>query len=219
MKTGSSPNDYDGWTSYTAFQSAPGIDQFLGYFSVPDMPKSEPEILYMFTGLQNIDWIPVVDPEPQEAFDIIQPVLQFPGDGGRYWSVKSWYVTLDVGTVASNERRLQPGDQVFGNMTRTGPTSFYIGSTSAKTGSTTYLSVNHDRLASQPWSYNTVECYGCDGCSTYPTKPLEFTKLQMSKDKAPITPSWINNPKPSHNTQCHEKATISGPDHVTFTFQ
>lgn len=53
-------------------------------------PASTPDILYIFTGLQNIDWIPKVDPEPSAAFDIIQPVLQYPGDGGDYWSVKSW---------------------------------------------------------------------------------------------------------------------------------
>ena len=35
-------------------------------------------------------WIPKVDPHPSQAFDIIQPVLQYPGDNGDYWSVKSW---------------------------------------------------------------------------------------------------------------------------------
>lgn len=33
-----------------------------------------------------------MDPEPSQAFDIIQPVLQYPGDSGNYWSVKSWCV-------------------------------------------------------------------------------------------------------------------------------
>lgn len=36
-----------------------------------------PKVLYIFTGLQNFDWIPRHDPERQSSgFDIIQPVLQ-----------------------------------------------------------------------------------------------------------------------------------------------
>jgi hypothetical protein len=42
------------------------------------------QVLYLFTGLQNVDWIPIVDPTP-EAFDIIQPVLQYPADSGYGW--------------------------------------------------------------------------------------------------------------------------------------
>ncbi len=85
------PSDYDGWIAYTAFNVSSGISSFQGVFSVPDIPASTPHILYLFTGLQNKDWVPKVDPEVEGAgFDIIQPVLQFPGDYGRYWSVKSW---------------------------------------------------------------------------------------------------------------------------------
>jgi hypothetical protein len=65
---------------------------------VPDKPKQIPQasaplsinpvfsraasftflqVLYIFTGLQNFDWIPRHDPERQSSgFDIIQPVLQ-----------------------------------------------------------------------------------------------------------------------------------------------
>ena len=43
--------------------------------STPTPPS--PQVLYIFTGLQNFDWIPRHDPERQSAgFDIIQPVLQ-----------------------------------------------------------------------------------------------------------------------------------------------
>lgn len=82
------PPDYDGWTAYTAWHSPSGIDQFLGNFSVPDAPANAPDQLYVFTGLQNFDWIPVRDPNP-DGFDILQPVLQYPGDNGDYWSMKS----------------------------------------------------------------------------------------------------------------------------------
>ena len=33
----------------------------------------------------------MADPESEgDGFDILQPVLQYPGDAGNYWSVKSW---------------------------------------------------------------------------------------------------------------------------------
>lgn len=121
----------------------------MGYFSVPDAPQQNPEVLYLFTGLQNIDWIPIVDPDPSGPFDIIQPVcfskfnlyficsfksffqvLQYPGDGGNYWSVKSWYVTLDSGVVVSDEIPVKVGDTIFGNMTRLSGNNWYIGGTS-----------------------------------------------------------------------------------------
>jgi hypothetical protein len=69
-------------------------------------------------GRQNKDWVPKVDPESEGmGFDIIQPVLQYPGDSGLYWSVKSWYVTIDSGAIASTERKIASGDFVFGATT------------------------------------------------------------------------------------------------------
>jgi hypothetical protein len=72
------PPDYDGWLQYAAWDDTAGTgpDAFLGSFSVPAVPIETPDVLYYFTALQNVDWIPKVDPMPQGAFDIIQPVLQ-----------------------------------------------------------------------------------------------------------------------------------------------
>ena len=52
------PPDYDGWLQYAAFHNASGFDVFTSLMSVPDVPKAIPDILYLFPGLQNIDWIP-----------------------------------------------------------------------------------------------------------------------------------------------------------------
>ena len=92
------PADYDGWLSYTSLNvtdvgKTGGFDSFTSTMSVPDLPKSVPQQLFFFPGLQNIDWIPKVDPEPTDSnpFDIIQPVLQFPyGFFGDSWGLKSW---------------------------------------------------------------------------------------------------------------------------------
>jgi len=117
---------YDGWLAYVTTQAPNDFDTFLGFFSVPNEPQDTPEVLYLFTGLQNVDWIPIVDPTPG-PFDIIQPVLQYPGDNGDYWSVKSWYVTLTNDIVVSDEIQVNAGDEIFGNMTKVAPNTFYIG--------------------------------------------------------------------------------------------
>ena len=43
------------------------------------------------------------------------PLKKFtsPGDRGDYWSVKSWYVTLDGGVMVSDEIKLNVGDLLF----------------------------------------------------------------------------------------------------------
>ena len=49
------PGDYDGWLEYAAFHQTEGFLSFLGTFSVPDQPAATPDVLYLFTGLQNIE--------------------------------------------------------------------------------------------------------------------------------------------------------------------
>lgn len=56
----------------------------------------------------------LLNPPSPQLQDIIQPVLQYPGDFGRYWSVKSWYVTVDAGAVESREKRVDVGSYIFG---------------------------------------------------------------------------------------------------------
>eukprot|EP00048_Salpingoeca_helianthica_P014949 m.224364 g.224364 ORF g.224364 m.224364 type:complete len:318 (-) comp16454_c0_seq1:115-1068(-) len=218
------PPDYDGWLAYTAFNKSQGFDAFLGNFSVPHIPPRVAHILYLFTGLQNLDWIPLVDPESQGAgFDIIQPVLQYPGDEGHYWSVKSWYVTIDSGASASDELRVQPGDTIFGNMTRVGPTTWFVGSTSVSSGKTTSLNANHPRLRTQPWAYNVLEAYGVSGCQNYPDNTVLFSGLQLKLTGGAVLPptqvQWRLNPKPNPHPRCHERITVQSGSNMVVSFQ
>eukprot|EP01090_Pellita_catalonica_P005862 TRINITY_DN16084_c0_g1_i2.p1 TRINITY_DN16084_c0_g1~~TRINITY_DN16084_c0_g1_i2.p1 ORF type:complete len:172 (+),score=10.14 TRINITY_DN16084_c0_g1_i2:62-517(+) len=73
---------YDGWLAYTSFHYPAGISKFLGYFSVPSAPEYDPQVLYLFTGLQNVNWIPIVDPPPS-VFGIIQPCLLYTSPSPR----------------------------------------------------------------------------------------------------------------------------------------
>jgi hypothetical protein len=222
---GGLPADYNGWLQYTAYNDPKGFDSFVGEMSVPDAPRKRPQILYLFPGLQNIDWIPKVDPEPTRAnpFDIIQPVLQYPGDGlfSTNWAVKSWYVTVNAGALQSEAIDVEAGDAIVCNMTRTGPTSWFVGSKVKSSGQQTNQNAQNDRLKLQPWAYNTLECYGCNGCDTYPQAPVEFSKLKLGRGGQDVTSEvqWQANPKPQSAQQCKEATQIHGADDVTISFQ
>jgi hypothetical protein len=215
------PSDYDGWPAYVVTNVSTSFDVFNATFTVPNLPKDDPDVLYLFTGLQNVNWIPKVVPLPTGPFDVIQPVLQYPGDWGNYWSVKSWYVTLKDGATASDEVVLSPGDTVFGGMVRlTGPYNqgaWAVVSTDTSNGATTTTIANDTRLITQPWGYITLECYGCTGCTTYPTKPSVFSNMVLSANGESFTPSWDLNPFPSPHKFCDETISVSSSS-VTVKF-
>eukprot|EP01121_Diplochlamys_sp_Union-15-3_P010689 TRINITY_DN3022_c0_g1_i1.p1 TRINITY_DN3022_c0_g1~~TRINITY_DN3022_c0_g1_i1.p1 ORF type:complete len:300 (-),score=47.61 TRINITY_DN3022_c0_g1_i1:23-922(-) len=217
----------DGWQVWSTFRGPNNntFDTFLGSFSVPTAPKNWPDsgigILYMFTGLQNLNWIPNGPPAPPQ-FNIIQPVLQYGGGsangGGKYWGVASWYVTVDgTGSFWSEEIEVKPGDKIFGNMTRTGDSTWYIGAT-VPSGQKTELTATHDRLKSQSWAYTTLEVYDIFDCNSFPdsSTSLDFTGLQLFQGKNPVTPTWVIS---SGDNQCGAQETVVDPSHIVLKFQ
>lgn len=222
------PADYDGWLQYTVAKAKAdtGFDGFLGEMSVPDVPKKRPQMLYLFPGLQNIDWIPKVNPEPNASnpFDIIQPVLQYPGARPNSWGVRSWYVTVNTGAIMSTDLAVEPGDAILCNMTRTGEFGWFIGSQIKSSGKQTNQNVDalHKgaiaRLKTQPFAYNTLECYGCNGCATFPTQPCVFSDLRL-RSKIGFTPvEWAANVKPAVKAECQERTVIHNSSAVTISF-
>lgn len=158
---------------------------------------------------------------PTADFDIIQPVLQYPaGDGSASWSVKSWYVTTKAGAYYSTDLKVAVGDNIFGNMTRLGGEQWLVNSVSSKTGQQTLIKPSNPRLKTQPWAYNTLECYGCNGCGTYPKGPSKFTNLELTcAGGRPCPPTWAANPKDDKPKECRESVDIVGPATVTINFQ
>jgi hypothetical protein len=151
--------------------------------------------------------------------------VQYPGDNGNYWSVKSWMVTLNAGYLVSDEIQLSVGDVIFGNQTRLDDTTWsvaapflspplslcsesgcyawpcvrYVGSTVQSSGATTSITAQGQWLQTQPWAYNTLECYGCTSCQSYPDKsPALFTDIALYSKGQLITPEWIVTPKVCH---------------------
>ena len=224
------PADYDGWLQYAALNVSKlgltgSFDAFTNIMTVPDVPKERPQVLYAFPGLQNIDWIPKVDPEPSmdEPFDILQPVLQYPG--GLFssgWQVKSWYVTVHSGALYSKALDVSPGDAILCNMTRTDEDSWEVSaSLQSDPSKSTTQKATASRLAEQPWAYNgVVECYGCDACHTFPTKPMQFkdNKLYQNGKLLNTASKWTLNPKPAAKKMCNERTHLDQAGDATVYF-
>ena len=70
----------EGWQAYIKQNTnSNDITSFIGSWTVPPLPTNATpiEVLYTFTGLQNIDWVPPEIPPINQSFDIIQPVLGY----------------------------------------------------------------------------------------------------------------------------------------------
>jgi len=109
------------WTKYFTENNKTDVNSFLANFTVPEPVREYAhQTIFIFPGLQNIDWVPP-NPRPQVPFAIIQPVLQYGSSvagGGKLWSLASWYVTLSEGFIVSELKTVQPGDVIFGNITK-----------------------------------------------------------------------------------------------------
>jgi len=217
----------DGWQVWTAFNNPnnASFDAFLGDFNVPQSPSNwdGSALLYMFTGLQNDNWVPIPgEYDTPPGFDIIQPVLQYgsgPDGGGDYWSLASWYVTVDENTFTSNPMQVNAGDNIYGNMTRINATAWYIGSDDTTMGQSTFITVDDPRLDTQPWAYCTLEVYSVSDCAgDFPpaNSPLKFSNLALYEGKDEVTADWqaLNNGA----DHCGAVATVINPQSVTITF-
>jgi len=220
-----SPNDgWQVWASYNNENNAT-FTQFLGNFNVPTAPSNWDGggVLFMFTGLQNDNWIPL--PTEQGApvdFEIIQPVLQYgvsENGGGSYWTLSSWYVTVDENVLWSTPLTVSSGDSIFGNMTRINDTAWYIGSLDMNGNQMTEIVVDDPRLVSNPWAYCTLEVYEIQDCSNdFPPigSPMKFTGLALFDESGPVTPTWqaLNN----QADHCGASVTVSDATTVTISF-
>jgi len=211
-----------GWQVWSTYQSPTSFDSFLGLFTIPDTPQTYvSQTLFMFTGLQNFNWIPGPDqPTPPDQFEIIQPVLQYgpsAAGGGEFWTLASWYVTIDAGYIVSNLSQVASGDVVFGNMTLLDPDTWFIYGRTMTGGVVTQITVDRPRLVSNPWAYCTLEVYDNAGeCSQYPTIPQVYSKLFLTSNKKQVIPQWTANITVS--PICGEHTTIESPQQVTLHF-
>jgi len=181
------------------------------------------EFFICLPDFKNDNWIPLPNEEGEEpGFDIIQPVLQYgatPDGGGASWGLASWYVTLDENVLASPLQTVNPGDNIFGNMTRINETAWFIGGHDTTQDIESNIVVDDPRLYTQPWAYCTLEVYNIADCSNdFPpsSSPIKFTNLELYSMGKQVTPSWqaLNN----QADHCGATVTAPNPSSVTITF-
>lgn len=228
----------NGWQTWTSYQHPNNstFTVFNGNFSVPAAPLDwgntpKAAIVYIFTGLQNENWIPNSGGLPIGAskdFEIIQPVLQYGGGsyngGGEYWGVASWYVTVDAGAFYSDEVVVNPGDSIYGVMESEGPLTWRIDSITPS-GQNSSLTVTRPRLKNNPWAYCTLEVYNVQQCSWLPpsNSVSHFTNMILRDSTTSITPQWDVFTEdylggPSQNP-CGSLFTVIDPTAVDLTCQ
>jgi len=215
-----------GWQVY-AKMNVTDLKQFTGQWTVPNAPeKYTGQTVFLFTGLQNEDWVPP-DDGPKGKFDIIQPVLQYgpsSAGGGKYWMISSWYVPLGGfwdESVFSTPKIVHEGDVIFGNMTRTvsnTPTSWTIDTyVVGNASSHTSITVNKPRLSTQPFAYVTFESYADYdelNCSMWPTKVATFSNLAMEGDLE----EGMNWSLVQKDTICGASAASQSADEIVISF-
>jgi hypothetical protein len=147
-------------------------------------------------------------------------VLQYgpsAGGGGEYWSLASWYVTVDAGFLISSIEKPRSGDWIFGNMTLLGPDTWFIGSQIVG-GREVTLRANKQRLRNNPWAYVTLEVYNDSGdCREYPKNPQLYKDMSLTDaSNKPISAQWTMHK--SVSPICGEHMTVESPEHVTIHF-
>jgi len=214
--------DGDGWQVYVKQDVGSTVSALLGDWIVPANPSKSGQTLFTFTGLQNIDWVPP-NPPPTESFDIIQPVLQYgvsDAGGGSYWSIASWYVTLGRDVVYSKLQKVDAGDRLFGNMTKTGDDTWFINAVDLTSKVSSYISVTKSVLTSQPWIYVTLEVYDVFACEQYPEigSQLPYTNLVLYEDGQIVSAQWQVGTDGQNPPICNATIEIVSDSAVTITW-
>jgi len=223
--------DAEGWQAWSSLNTPTNVtfDSFVGTFNVPaapaDWPLDDNAVVYLFTGLQNDNWVPTTSPPSgvPPGFAIIQPVLQYGGGsangGGKFWGLASWYVTVDDNTIWSKTVKVDEGDVIFGNMTRVeNPSTWFIGATVlGKPNLTSNIKVSKPRLENMPWAYCTLEMYTISKCSWIPPSPAEinFENMVLTSQNQPIKGSWQLH---TGANPCKVTPSSSGSANVTLAF-
>lgn len=214
--------DGDGWQAYVEQKVHGEISGMYGKWTVPPEPQQEAQTLFTFTGLQNINWVPP-NPQPSAPFDIIQPVLQYgSSSAGAFdaWSIASWYVTLGSDVVYSTLKKIKAGGQIYGNMTRLGPDSWYIDTVDLKSGTHSNMTITRSILKSQPWAYVTLEVYDVSDCEQFPpagTK-MPYTELELVVGDKLQPFKWQVGTAGQKPPTCGASIDILSPSEVTITW-
>ena len=152
----------NGWITYASWLNQTGspVKSFTTTWTVPPAPSSyDGQTLFQFNSI-----------EPTSETAILQPVLQYgpsAAGGGKFWAVASWYVTGNQAYFSSLVT-VSAGQSLTGVIKFVGKTAKKFDYTCEFTGiSATNFSTN--QIAQLTWCTETLEVYGVDLCSEFPS--------------------------------------------------
>jgi len=214
--------DYSaGWQAWTTFDAQnTSIDSYEGFFSVPDIPSWVGEqAIFVFIGLQTDNWVPGPNSPPApEHFALIQPALQFgnsPAGGGPFWGVATWFVTMNHGYLVSDLVQVNPGDSIWGSLSRVNGNTWSMEATVS--GVTSNQTVQSNRLWNLPFAYCAMEVFHIGGdCTAFPTNPVDFTQLKITVGQQQAKANWMVNT--TMNPMCNEGAKVIDPTQIVISF-
>jgi len=197
-----------GWIAYGLYYGT-SFSSFNGSWLVPKNPTTtaDNQTLFMFTGL-----------EDGEGDEIIQPVIQFGpsyAGGAQYWAVANWWVTSSGQALYSTLVKIKPADKIYGSMVQKGDNSG-VWTISALVNNKQPSSLVVENIAPQAMASCTLEVYGVNACTDYPSDgSITFTGLSLADEGSIVKPTW--SPEVTE-TDCNQGVTSSDPTTVTITF-
>lgn len=184
-----------GWIADAVYTAPRRSRSFGGSWVVPPLPaKNDGQTLYLFTGIQPTFSGPLV---------IAQPVLAYQQNQGEAWTLASWFC-CDAGH--STPISASPGDRISGIIDYS-PGQWKIVTMNLNTGKSTTLLVNTTEILNQ--YYVTLETYGIQQCSDYPTGSTTFKNLTAFDANGRVNLQWsIQQQDPT----CRETALVQSKD-------
>jgi hypothetical protein len=177
-----------GWITYAGWTNNTGqpVSLFKTSWVVPPAPATQSgQVVFLFSGIQN-------------STMIYQPVLQYgvsAAGGGNYWAVASWYADGQSGhSFYSSLVRVNPGDTLVGVMTLTGQSAagFSYNCEFAGIADASLPIANVEQLT---WCIETLEAYGIEARSDYPTTcmtSMSDIEIKVGNSEAALTWTPVN---------------------------
>ncbi len=190
-----------GWITDAYWTNATGrpVTSFRTTWQVPPAPATQGgQTIFLFNGIVNTG----------TNYGILQPVLQWGSSaagGGPYWTVASWYVTVDGHAFHTSLVRVNPGDTLVGVMTLTGQSGsqFSYNCEFAGVGGTGLPVQN---IAELVWLNETLEAYSLNQCSDYPaTNRTAFRAINIQTGAGAPAVTWTPE---NRVTDCGQHAVV-----------
>jgi len=175
-----------GWISYAFWNNGTGrpVSSFQSTWKVPAAPTTVgSQTIFLFNGIENSG----------ANFGILQPVLQWgpsAAGGGQFWAIASWYVTSSGHAFHTDLIQVSVGDTLLGSMTLTGQSGVRFNYDCEFQGvPVTRLRIRG--IAELQWFNETLEAYGVNQCSDYPSSlQASFAGISIQAGASPVPLNW-----------------------------